>query len=196
MKRDRARQAGVALPVMLIILAVMLVSTIYLLKSSNSTTLAVSNLAYDSRQSRAADLGLHEGFKWLSDTAAGSKAALNADDTAHAYLASLDTSLTVRDGAFWAGSIKLADAATGNTVEYVIHRLCAVQGPYDAQANACVQTAANTSTLGNTTPLGESLAADAPSFASTPQVHYLITARIFGARGGNVVNQLVVLIGA
>lgn len=195
MRHERARQAGIALPVMLIILAVMLVSTIYLLKSSNSTTLAVSNLAYDSSQSRAADLGLHEGFNWLSQTAAGNKAALNADDTTHGYLATLDTTLTVRDSGFWTGSIKLADATTGNTVEYVIHRLCAGQGRYDDH-NFCVQTAANTSTLGNTTPLGESLAADAPSFASTPQVHYLITARIFGARGGNVVNQLVVLIGA
>lgn len=189
------RQRGVALPVMLIILAVMLVATIFLLKASNSTTMAASNLAYDSAQGRAVDLGLHTGFQWLSDTARANRAALNDDSTANGYLASLDTTLTLRDGDFWAGARTVTDGA-GNQIQYVVHRLCKIPGAYDAPGNACVQTAANTSTAGNTVALGDSLAADAPAFASTPQVHYLVTARLSGARGGNVVNQLVVLIGA
>ena len=43
---------------------------------------------------------------------------------------------------------------------------------------------------------GTSLASDSQVYSGTPQLHYVITARIFGPRGGNVVNQMVVLIGA
>ncbi len=188
------RQGGLALPVMLIILVVMLISSIYLLKSSNSTTLTASNLAYDSAQSRAVDFGLHAGFKWLSDTAGGNKALLNEDLEAQGYLATLDTTLSARSDAFWSGSRTVEHE--GQQVEYVVHRLCLLTGPYDGAGNACVQTADNGSGGGTVMSPGESLAADSPQFASTPKVHYVVTARLSGARGGNVVNQLVVLIGA
>ena len=44
--------------------------------------------------------------------------------------------------------------------------------------------------------IGDSLASDSSQLATMPQIHYVVTARIFGARGGNVVNQAVVMIGA
>jgi len=59
-----------------------------------------------------------------------------------------------------------------------------------------VLTSANTVKIGNRVAIGESLASDAPAYASSPQIHYVITARIDGARGGNVINQMAVLIGA
>jgi Tfp pilus assembly protein PilX len=189
------RQRGIALPVMMIILAVMLVSSIYLFKASNSTTMTTANLAYDASLSKAADLGLHAGFQWLSDTATANKGLLNGDDTAHAYLANLDVTLSPSAPNFWVGSVFITDSAD-NRIEYVVHRMCALAGAYDMNGNTCVQTAANTSTLGTSVAVGDSLASDSPSFAGTPQVHYVITARISGPRGGNVVNQLVVLIGA
>jgi Tfp pilus assembly protein PilX len=189
------RQQGVALPVMLIMLMVMLVSSIYLFKASNSTTMTTANLAYESSLSKAADLGLLTGYQWLSDTAKANKALLNASDTTNAYLANLDTTLTPSASGFWTGSKAIVDSAN-NRIEYVVHRMCAMAGAYDMANNTCVQTAANTSTLGTATAAGDSLATDSPSYAGTPQVHYVITARIFGPRGGNVVNQMVVLIGA
>jgi Tfp pilus assembly protein PilX len=195
MKTPLRRQRGIALPVMMIILLVMLVSSVYLFKASNSTTMTTANLAYDASLSKAADLGLHAGFQWLSDTATANKGLLNADDSTHAYLANLDVTLAPSASNFWVGSIFITDSAN-NRIEYVVHRMCAVGGAYDAAGNTCVQTAANTSTLGSSVAIGDSLAADSPSFAGTPQVHYVITARIFGPRGGNVMNQLVVLIGA
>jgi hypothetical protein len=191
----RARQQGIALPVMLIMLLVMLVGSIYLLKSTNSTTLTTANLAYDSALGRAADLGLHTGFEWLSATAASNKAKLDADDLDHGYLASLNTSQTPSARAFWNGSKTITDDA-GNDIEYVVHRVCAMPLPYDDKDNSCVQTSANNAALGNAVALGSSLSVTAPVFAETPQVHYVITSRISGPRGGNVVNQLVVLIGA
>jgi hypothetical protein len=191
----RARQQGIALPVMLIMLLVMLVGSIYLLKSTNSTTLTAANLAYDSALGRAADLGLHQGFEWLSATAATNKARLNDNDAGNGYVATLDTSQLPSEKGFWDGSKTINDGA-GNEIEYVVHRACALTGPYDGGGNSCVQTAANNAALGNAVALGTSLSVNAPVFADTPRVHYVITARISGPRGGNVVNQLVVLIGA
>lgn len=197
MKHPIARQQGLALPVMLIILVVMLAGTIYMFKSSNSTTLTTANLAYDMSMSKAADFGLHTGFQWLSDTAASNKLALNEDDATAGYHATLDTTVSASSDDYWSGSATVTDSA-GNVIEYVVHRLCKLPGPYDSSAplNTCVQTSANTATLNNSVALGDSLASDSPSFAGSPQLHYVITARIFGARGGNVVNQTVVMIGA
>jgi hypothetical protein len=194
-KPGSRRQQGIALPVMLIILLVMLVGSIYLLKSSNSTTLTTSNLAYDSALGRAADLGLHRGYEWLRVTAAVNKDRLNEDDPDNGYLATLDTTQTPSDQRFWGGS-KLVQDGAGNEIEYVMHRMCSRALRYDDSLNSCVQTTANKAALGNAVAVGSSLSVSAPVFAETPQVHYVITARITGPRGGSVVNQLVVLIGA
>lgn len=191
----RGRQRGVALPVVLIILGVMLVSCIYLMKSIHSTTLATGNLAYDATLSQSVDLGLHTGFDWLQTAARGSKAALDADSAANGYVALLDTSQTPRDDGFWDGS-KTVAGADSVQIEYVIHRLCLARLPYDDAKNRCVQTAANPSSLGTTVGVGNSLSSSAEVYAGTPQVHYVITARLRGAKGASVTNQMIVLIGA
>lgn len=191
--RRRARRAGMALPVVLIILAVMLIGSIYLLKSTNSTALTTGNLAYETTLARGADNGLHIGFAWLSSTALSNKDNLNNDSPGNAYVASVDPALTPRDSEFWVGSVTLP-VADGTQIQYVIHRLCLAAGPYDG--TQCVQTAANSATLGTTVAPGDSLASDAPAYAATPQLHYVITARISGGRGANVTNQMIVMIGA
>ena len=187
-------QQGIALPVMLIILVVMLISSIYLLKSSNSTTLTASNLAYDSAQSRAVDFGLHEGYQWLNSTALGQKPLLNRHSPANGYHASYDTTWNVRSTAFWTGSRTVTLGK--QTVEYVIHRMCSGEQAFNEIGNRCVLTTANPHASGGAVMPGDSQAEDAPPFNALPRVHYTITARIAGARGGNVVNQMVVLIGA
>jgi Tfp pilus assembly protein PilX len=189
------RQGGVALPVMLIMMLVMLVTSIYLLRSSNSATLAASNLAYDATLSRAVDFGLHTGFQWLSDTAAADKASLNAHDAANGYSAIMDTTWTPNDEKFWESSIVVQDP-DGNRIRYAIHRMCSNPGGFSSATQRCLLTSANTVKIGNRMAIGESLASDAPAYASSPQIHYVITARIDGARGGNVINQMAVLIGA
>jgi hypothetical protein len=74
--------------------------------------------------------------------------------------------------------------------------MCLLNGAYDKVNNSCMQTAPNLSSLGSAVPLGASLASDSTTLAGAPQLHYIVTARIFGVRGGHVINQIVVLIGA
>ena len=190
----RRAEQGIALPVMLIILLVMLISSVYLLKTSNTTTLTAANLAYDSAQGRAVDAGLHQGFQWLSDTAKTNRALLNENSSANGYVATLMAGQSVRSEAFWEGGRVVE--VNKQRIEYVIHRLCSRNLAYDHKDNACVQTSDNPSAMGSSVKAGDSLASDAPRFTSIPKVHYVVTARMAGARGGNVVNQLVVQIGA
>jgi hypothetical protein len=192
------REQGVALPVMLIILAVMLVGSIYLLRNTHSTTLTTANLAYDASLSKQADLGLHTGFEWLRSTSAANKATLNLANAGAGYVAHLDTSQSPRDSqqsGFWAGSKSIAGPEAGTQIEYVIHRMCALDGGYDENNNRCVQTASG-SKSGGQVKFGESSAIDTADYAGTPMLHYVITARISGPRGASVTNQMIVLIGA
>lgn len=192
------RQQGIALPVMLIILVVMLVSSIYLLKSSNSATMSASNMAYDAALSKAADLGLHTGFQYLQAMAVANKKLLEADDLTKGYESTFNNAQPVSSTAFWTNSVKIKNpaamngTATDDTVEYVIHRAC--QNPGNAAANSCVLTNGNMLASAAGVPAGTSLNAGGAVFPNPPQVHYIITARIFGPRGGNVVNQMVVLV--
>jgi len=189
------RARGIALPVMLIMLLVLMVSSIYLLRSSNSTTLTAANLAYDAQLARAADFGLHTGFQWLSQTANGSKSTLNGHVANQGYRANMNTKLSVRASQFWDGSKEVTDAA-GNKIRYVIHRMCSAVAPNNAPGQTCVRTTANTAELGNTVRVGDSMKSDTVLFNGVPQIHYVITARIDGPRGGNVITQMVVLLGA
>jgi Tfp pilus assembly protein PilX len=193
------RQQGVALPVILIILVVMLISSVYLLKSSNSSTLTASNMAYDANLSMAADLGLHAGYVYLKARAPSAvKAQLQQNDARSGYFATYNTAQPVSADAFWTGA-RTVQAGAGNfiySVQYVIHRACSVTGAYNAPNNACLQTSANRLAGGSEIAPGQSEVVDNPVYDSQPQLHYIITARIFGPRGGNVVNQMVVLIDA
>ena len=74
-----SKQRGVALPIALIMLVVMLFSGIYLMRASNNATLMSSNLAYARDISRRADYGLAVGYNYLSATANNLAAKGNLD---------------------------------------------------------------------------------------------------------------------
>lgn len=188
------RQRGISVPIMLIMLGVMLVSSVYLLRSSNSNTLTAANLAYETSLAKAADLGIHQAYAWLAATP---RSTLWNDVQAAGYRATTNPApgKGPTDKEYWAGSAKLVDGA-GNEVEYVIHRLCTFAGPFDqsSPANSCALTSAKQDTDGRA-GVGDSLSSDAPTYQKPPQLSYVITARISGARGGNVMNQAVVMMG-
>jgi hypothetical protein len=188
------RQAGMSVPIMMIMLGVMLVSSVYLLRSSNSTTLTTANLAYETSLAKAADLGIHQAYAWLAATP---RSALWNDVLAAGYRATTNPApgKGPADKEYWYGSAKLVDNA-GNQVEYVIHRLCTFAGPFDQSqpVNSCALTAAKQHTDGRV-GVGDSLSSDAPAYQGQPQISYVITARISGPRGGNVMNQAVVMMG-
>lgn len=188
----RQSQRGIALPVMLIMLTVMLVSSIYMLKSSTSTTMTTANLAYDAALSKSADAGLHAGFAYLRSVA--NRADLLVNQPAQGYVATLTPTWTVSTQAFWNGAVTLPPNPAGDRVQYVIHRMCTFPGAYNSNNNSCRTTSARPNSKAPQ-PYGTSLGLGGPKFLQQPQLHYVVTARINGARGGNVVTQAVVLKG-
>ena len=190
---SRRRQRGIALPVMLIMLTVMMVSSIYLLKSSTSSTMTAANLAYDSALSKSADAGLHAGFAYLRSVV--NRSDLLVNQPAQGYVATLTPTWTVSNPSFWLGAVSLpVNPATGDQVQYVIHRMCTFTGAYNASNNRCRTTSARPNSQAPQ-PFGTSLALGGSKFLQQPQIHYVVTARINGARGANVVTQAVVLKG-
>lgn len=197
------RQRGVALPIALIMLVVMLFSGIYLMRASNNATLMSSSLAYERDISRRADFGLSTGYDWLSVTAndVATKGNLDSDQLANGYNStySCAASNCYRDTTFWTNSVTINDPS-GNPVEYVIHRMCqyavAYNGKFGAIDNQCVQTTAVALVGTGGVAAGTSLSSDAEMFQTLPQIHYVITARVPGVKGASVINQMVVMIGA
>ena len=200
------RQRGVALPVALIMLVVMLFSAIYLMRASNNATLMSSNLAYERDIARRADFGISSAYNWLSATAnnPATKGNLNNDQLASGYLSNYSCGAPaplncLRDADFWANSVTINDPA-GNPVQYVIYRMCrypntAYNGLYGTFPNQCVQTSSAVA-AGGGPAIGSSLSADAELYTLLPQIHYVITARVPGVKGASVINQMVVMIGA
>lgn len=188
-------EQGVALPVMLIVLVIMLISGAWLLKSSNAITMTTANLAYQSSLNKANDLALLTASEWLAATWTANRAALDKAVPASGYVASLDTTATVNSASFWQGKAVIDTPDKKNRIEYVIHRVCLKEGSWSEAGNACMQTSANTYSMGTSVALGASMAQTALPLAGSPQLHYVITARIYGPRGGNVITQMAVLMG-
>lgn len=188
------RQGGLSVPIMLIMLGVMLASSVYMLRSSNSTTLTTGNLAYETALAKAADLGIHQAYSWLKATP---RTMLLNDVPAAGYRATTNPApgRGPSDKDFWTGSAFIEDAAK-NKVEYVIHRMCTFPGPYDGgqPANSCALTSSKQDSHGRA-GVGDSLSSDAPTYFEAPQLTYVITSRISGERGGNVMNQAIVMMG-
>ena len=195
-----SRQRGVALPIALIMLVVMLFSGIYLMRASNNATIMASNLAYERDISRRADFGLSTAYDWISATAnnPATKGNLDSDQLANGYVSNYAgvASNYYRDAAFWANSLTINDPA-GNPVEYIIHRMCSLPNlAYNFGNNTCVQTTAVTTVSASGAVAGTSLSSDSETYTTLPQIHYVITARVPGAKGASVINQMIVMIGA
>ena len=200
-----SRQRGVALPIALIMLVVMLFSGIYLMRASNNATIMSSNLAYERDISRRADFALSAGYDWIKNTAnnPATKPNLNTDQPGSAYNATYSCAVSncYRDAPFWTNALTVNDPA-GNPVQYVIHRMCLYQVGYNENLtgttipNVCVQTTAIAGVSSGGVQAGTSLSSDAEAIATLPQVHYVITARVPGVKGASVINQMVVMIGA
>jgi hypothetical protein len=173
--RQLTYQRGIALPIMLIMLAVMMVSSIYLLKSSTSSTLTTSNLAYEAALTKAADAGLHRLHlpahhpqqEPAADRPGGGRlrgdAAADLDRQQSQLLAGRD---------HHAGRQRRQPGAVRDPPH--VHAAAA----YDDPTNRCQTTAPRPAPPARAR--GETLKIDASNLAVAAQIHYVVTARVFG----------------
>ena len=79
------------------------------------------------------------------------------------------------DDSTWTDAKVVTTDAAGNTISYIIHRMCDGQGKYSAGPN-CAQTPRTGGKAGN------SMSVLGNQFSSTPVVYYRVTVRVQGPR--------------
>ncbi|WP_161603768.1 pilus assembly PilX family protein [Noviherbaspirillum massiliense] len=180
----RSRQKGVVLIVALVVLVAMTLAAIALVRSVDTNTIIAGNVAFQQAAIHSADTGIETAVAFLEANKTGN--ALDADDSTNGYAANgASTDMSPASGqswdAFWQQSLDnraykfTSPDEAGNTVAFVIDRLCRNAGARTAGAS-CVASPSVTAATGNAEEAGE-VQLNAPSV-----VYYRITVRVSGPK--------------
>jgi len=188
-----ARQKGVMLIIVLIVLVAMTLAGVAMMRSVDTSTVVAGNIAFKQSGVGAADQGLQAAYTWLI---ANTGAPLNSDSFADGYVSNAPgTEPDWTSNANWANEKQLnggvVDGA-GNVISYLIHRMCPIPNcAPDATCPGGINTCG--STANTATVSGEGVDVSKPAFFSLPpSIHYRITARTVGPRNTLPVVQTMV----
>lgn len=172
--RPPRAQRGVVLFIALVVLVAMMLAGIALTRSVSTGVMIAGNLAFQAGATSAADAGIEAARAWLT---AQSAETLRVDQ-ARGYVANWQTAFDPATFDWSAQSTTVGTDAAGNTVQYVIHRLCRNS---NESANAPGQQCVSLTTTGAS---GSKAGASYGSVALTGalQVYYRVTARVSGPR--------------
>ena len=176
-------QSGIVLIVALIILIAMTIAGIAMIRSVDLTNIIAGNLAFKQAATHSGDTGVETAFAFLTANQAGT--FLHTDVANQGYSANGNNAARSPVAgqtweAYWAtlpaNRIRtLATDASGNTVSYIIDRLCANSGDPAAGANCSASTVASVAS-------GSGEEAGEKAITSSSAIYYRITARIVGPR--------------
>jgi len=209
--RLQGRQRGAVLFLALIVLVAMLLSGIALFRTADSGVLAAGNLALQRSAVSQADRGIADASQWLLAKAGAIE--LREDPLEPGYI---DTPFYIADAldpahpihepasgqgwlAWWNGYVSThppkvlpQDVSTGQTVSYLIQRLCSANGFSNAAGNDCARPFLSEESQSNQ---GQSQRHDAPTLkGSGPEgaVYYRIIVRVDGPRNTTAFVQAIV----
>jgi type IV pilus assembly protein PilX len=168
---SRRRQSGVVLFIALIVLVAMTLAGIAIMRSVDTGVAISGNVAFKQSTLSAADHGVDDAFQFLTSNI--STGLLNNDYDANAYHAEASDPNWADDGV-WADAHVVGEDDAGNTVSYIIHRMCDGAGLYSGVN--CAQTPRSGGEVGN------SQAIQGNQFTSPPIVYYRVTVRVQGPR--------------
>lgn len=185
-------QRGVALIVALIVLVAMTLAGLSLMRSMDTTGLIAGNLAFRQSATQSGDIGVETAIQWLEDNASTTMACsdgttqptLECDHPTLGYFAQrADPGATQSWDDFWQTWSASAQPATpiqdasGNSTQYLIHRLCNdVGAPNRTPSPGCAFSQAAGASQGN------SMTSDFVVRNVASQVYYRITTRVSGPR--------------
>jgi Tfp pilus assembly protein PilX len=182
----------VVLFISLIMLVAMTLAGIALIRSVDTTNLIAGNLAFKQSTLHAADQGVEQAYQVLF--ANGGTANLNNDNGIPGLLSARPLiEPDWSDPASWANAVTLAKDAAGNTVSYLIHRMCTES---DTSYSGSKGGIANQCAISTSASSGGSSKGIAPGItvAANPMLYYRITARAAGPRNTESITQTMVLI--
>lgn len=194
---SRAAQRGTVLLIALILLVALSLGGIALIRSVSTSNMIAGNLAFQQAATHSADAGVESAIAFLEANSAGTLTTLHSNILSGGgtrYVAQRqDPAAGQSWDAFWnttlasSGAVNsLAQDAAGNTVSYVIHRLCNATG-------APVYPGCSSSPT-DATSVGNSQGAGVVHLTGQRQVYYRITARVTGPRNTLSYVQVVVAI--
>lgn len=179
-----SRARGAVLFIALIVLVAMTLAGIAIMRSVDTATLIAGNLAFKQGTVQASDNGVEVAYQWLITH----RAALNNSDTTTGYN-SANANPVWTNAATWNNSINLGVDAAGNTISYLIHRMCnCVDVPYNGTclvtgiSNQCALDNPAVAVAPPPPTEGESYTVGAPGYLQDPKVYYRITVRSQGPR--------------
>lgn len=129
-----AKQAGVVLFIALIALIVMSLAAVALIRSVDTNTMIAGNLSFKQSALISADSGVETALTWLSDPA--KETVLGRDNSTSGYYASFsEDAKALADGSnaqpATGANITAGVDSSGNTIRYVIERMCKNTGAAD-----------------------------------------------------------------
>lgn len=185
------RQNGVVMLVALIVLVVMTMAGIALMRSMDTTNLIAGNMAFKQAATQTADAGVEAAIGWLEANNASGFLDNHAATVGYTAASANNAAYPLGE-AFWtlmkpsgvcylpvAGGVCSASPGvantSGNTIGFMIQRLCASAG--NRNGAGCSIVAGTTVTSGSNEGAGE----DQLTGIST-SVYYRITVRVVGPR--------------
>jgi type IV pilus assembly protein PilX len=184
-RTGRHRQEGIVLFIALIVLVAMSLAGIAMVRSVDTSLGIAGNMAFKQATIQGGDKGVAAAFTWLAANSAGT--TLTNSDVINGYYSSAPVEATGYwfDDTNWTQAVSLNGGvpdAAGNTVRFVIHRMCTLpnltyNGVSNGVTNECSLYYSN-----STGTSGGSMSVGAPQFQGIPQLFYRITVRIDGPR--------------
>ena len=194
-------QRGTVLILALIAMVAMTLAAISLFRSVDSATLIAGNLAFRQSATSSGSSAIEAAAAWLETTATAGISTLTTDQTGSAYYATINApagqsdltgneTASTADNFDWTKAKHLSVDGAGNTVDYVIHRMCTVIGPLDpSTCSASPKTAAGNS-ISTLTPMLTFQARMSGSYIG----YYRVTVRTSGPRNTVSYLQAVILL--
>ncbi len=193
-RRCPIKQRGVVLFFALIALVVMSLAAVALIRSVDTSTMIAGNLAFKQAATTSGDAGVEVAVNWLAATETANTTLNVLTDPTHpfnitdlavnpGYHSSADPNLNLTADATWNGANNVAAApdSSGNTVSYIIQRMC--RNPNQPVRDAgCLFSSAVEDKNGQNIPLPQEICqgAGCPVAGQSPQIR--ITTRTIGPR--------------
>ncbi len=194
MQRSMHKQRGIVLLVALTVLVAMSLAGVALMRSVDNTVVIAGNIAFKQASLQVSDRGSNNAWSWLMNQNIAVPPVLQNDDPANGYFSSRPPAEPDWfDDNTWAGQSLTTNGglpdSTGNTVQYMVHRMCAQPGlQYNEGNQSCVLYFPPADKLST-----GSKAVGAAVYQSVPQVYYRITTRVLGPRNSVTVTQTSVV---
>jgi len=187
-------QRGTVLFVALIVLVAMTLAGIAIMRSVDTATLIAGNLAFKEATIQSSDNGIEQAYQWLL---ANRNVLANSNQAAGYYSSRPGAEPNWNDPLTWTNAVTVGTDAAGNTVSYLIHRMC--NCPDTLYNGTCAGGNAQQCALFLPSGIskqqaGDNFAVGAPRFLADPKLYYRITVRAQGPRNTTSYVQSMVAI--